>query len=217
MYRLKDETLISKALAESESGMGYQYLSARINGHSSQPVYVFNAELVINDSELIEVGYLSAEQLLEKATAAEDFEVIRLLPVGPILGKPAPDGTSTRPFAPTPRVIRTTLDFEGFVRVSAFPNDHRILQDGSVKAGAYATTIADFTLVRSGFAATGRYALPNPASARYAYVIVPGAGCDIDGGTVRPANSQSGGGVEVEFTKGCNSGSAFRPFLIPEL
>lgn len=217
MYRLKDPNLIRKALDKSESGMGYQFLSAGVNGRSREDMYVFNAELIVTPRELTDIGYLSVEELLDRAMVAEDFEVDKLLPLGSILGEPAPAGTSTRPFAPAPRVIRQTVDFEGFVRVSAFQNDHRIRSDGSVEKGAFATTIADFALVSSGFAATGRYALPNPASAKYAYVIVPGAGCDIDGGTVRPANSQSGGGVEVEFTKGCNQGSAFRPFAIPEL
>ena len=55
--------------------------------------------------------------------------------------------------------------------------------------GTYATTIEDLKVVPSGFAASGRYALPNPAAARYVYVVVPGAGHKIDGGTVRPAHS----------------------------
>ncbi len=69
----------------------------------------------------------------------------------------------------------------------------------------------------SGFAASGRYALPNPAAARYVYIVVPGAGHAIDGGTVRPAHHQSGGGVEVKFVNGAPAGSVFRPYRISEI
>ena len=55
----------------------------------------------------------------------------------------------------------------------------------------------------SGFAPSGRYALPNPAAAR--------------GGTVRPAHHQSGGGVEIKFVNGAPAGSVFKSYRIPEI
>jgi hypothetical protein len=119
--------------------------------------------------------------------------------------------------APSPRITRTTRDFEGFARVSAFPADRRVGLDGSLEKGAFATTIDDLRMVPSGFAASGRYALPNPAAARFVYIIVPGSGHTIDGGTVRPAYYQAGGGVEVVFVNGAPKGSVFKPYQIPEL
>jgi hypothetical protein len=119
--------------------------------------------------------------------------------------------------APSPRITRTTRDFEGIARVSAFPADRRVGLDGSLEKGAFATTIDDLRMVPSGFAASGRYALPNPAAARFVYIIVPGSGHTIDGGTVRPAYYQAGGGVEVVFVNGAPKGSVFKPYQIPEL
>lgn len=130
------------------------------------------------------------------------------------------------PFSPIPRLRQTTRKFDGFIRVSSSPNDHAIVTDphandtGKVKDNTYATTAKDFEEVPSGFSAVGRYALPNPRSARYVYTIVPHRSDSkpVRGGTVRPANNQAGGGVEVVFPDGLPPGSAHpEPYRIPTI
>ncbi len=64
--------------------------------------------------------------------------------------------------------------------------------------GTYATTYSDFHLVPSGFAAVGRYALPNPASARFLFQITTYDRPTFMG-TATPNFGQAGGGVEVFF------------------
>jgi len=216
VYRLSDAQ-IDTLVRLPETGMGYQLVEARVNDRRSRPYFVFNCELAVEPQELEEIGYFLPEERLSAVEVASTFESItpaQLSAMAPPTGGP---GTPLGPLAPSPRIVRMTVDFEGFARVSAFPNDRRAKPDGSLESGTYATTVEDLRLVPSGFAAAGRYGLPNPAAARYVHIIVPGAGHRIDGGTVRPAHYQAGGGVEVLFVNGAPPGSVFRPYRIPEL
>lgn len=94
---------------------------------------------------------------------------------------------------------------------SAYPNDRRVLKDGGLAPGTYATSIGDACFAISGLAVAGRYALPNPSPAIYVYTIVPGAGIAFLAGTTAPAYGQAGGGGEVCFTAGTPKGTAFKP------
>ena len=231
MYRLKDRH-IDELKKKKETGMGYQLIEAKVKGQRGI-FFVFNCELIVGLEELPDAGYFPSERLDELDTL-DDFNFVSLMPLsslptqtggsgGGVPGAPPAGGAPSSgtglstPLAPSPRIIRQTVDFEGFARLSAFPKDHRVTSRGGLVSGTYATTVDDLRLVPSGFAAAGRYALPNPAAARYVYLVVPGNGHDIDGGTVRPAHNQAGGGVEVEFVKGVPDGSVFRPYIIPEL
>jgi hypothetical protein len=208
--------------------MGYQFVSATIDRRTRGEYFVFNCEIVVRPNELEQLRERPVEEMFADAQAAESISDVELrepwfnftvaidesqFAVPPIA--PLQMFASRGPF---PRIRRPTNVNEGFVRFSAFPNDYRIRPNGSVIAGACATTVADSEMVPSGFAAVGRYALPNPASARFVYIIVPGPGVLIDGGTVRPNHLQAGGGVEIAFVNGAPAGSAFvRPYTIPEL
>jgi hypothetical protein len=88
-----------------------------------------------------------------------------------------------------------------FFRFGASPVDPRVLPDGSWAPGTYATTYNDLRLIPSGFAAVGRYALPNPHSARYVFPILT-MSSPVYIGTVTPNFGQAGGGVEVLFPDG---------------
>jgi hypothetical protein len=92
---------------------------------------------------------------------------------------------------------------EIFVRFSAFKLDLRVdLVLGTVRPGTYFTTWLDGQMAPSGLAAVGRYALPNPVSAQYAFQmkVMPFNTMGIyKCGTVRPKFNQAGGGVEVFF------------------
>lgn len=150
------------------------------------------------------------------AVAIRRFTLRAVLPAGAVASTPAPPPAAGAALAPSPLLSRTTLPGEGFIRFSAYPNDKRIGSDGSVANNTYATTIGDARFAVSGLAVAGRYALPNPSPAVYAYTIVPGAGVPARLGTARPAYFQAGGGVELMFPTGAPVGSAFKPYDIPE-
>jgi hypothetical protein len=105
-----------------------------------------------------------------------------------------------------------------FYRFSAFNPDKRVNpSNGDFAAGTYATTDSDHPLVTSGFAAVGRYALPNVLSAFYRYQIAATKGTTVTTGTVGPAFGQSGGGVEALFVLAVSNGhSPPVVFTIPE-
>lgn len=110
----------------------------------------------------------------------------------------------------------TSRPDELFVRYSAFASDRRINQDGSVSSGTFVTTENDASQVPSGLAAVGRYALPNPAPARYRFVLSPPPGTPIHCGTAAPNFHQAGGGVEVQFSANLPRGTASGPQSIAE-
>lgn len=112
----------------------------------------------------------------------------------------------------------TTRPNEIFFRYSAFRRDRRINStNGSVLPGTYVTTESDSTLVPSGLAAVGRYALPNPLPALYAYRLNPPPATQVRCGNSAPALGKVGGGVEILFSAGCPASSAtLLPSTIPD-
>ncbi len=214
MYRLQREHIAQMA-AQPETGMGYQVVQANVNGYVGR-YYIFNCELIVSDEDLPKQGYFRPEEDYKDVRLVDTFQFTRLVPLSELPPPTGGAGAPPSPVAPSPRIVRKTLDFEGFARVSPFPKDWRVKPDGALEKDTYATTVNDLRMVPSGFAASGRYALPNPAAARFVFIIVPGPGHSIDGGTVRPAYNQAGGGVEVLFVDGAPKGSV-RPYRIPEL
>jgi len=107
-----------------------------------------------------------------------------------------------------PPYVYYTEPGEEFIRLSAFKNDKRINEDGSVVGGTYATTPNDMNVTPSGLAAVGRYALPNRLPARYVFKITPPPFTPVYFGTVTPNYGLCGGGVEVFFPKPLPKGSA---------
>ena len=107
---------------------------------------------------------------------------------------------------------------EIFFRYSAFRRDRRInFTNGSVLPGTYVTTESDSALVPSGLAAVGRYALPNPLPAFYAYRLNPPPATQVRCGNSAPAFGQAGGGVEILFSAGSPASSAtLPPSTIPD-
>jgi hypothetical protein len=241
MFLLGDD--FEQELADhDEFGMGYHVLQVRFSDRGLRHTgewethVIFNMEVAVGVDELDQLDEIDFNELIEYESemgfgefVAErrdeiqlleyDEDNVRIYPNDFELGDFFPDET----FSPKPRLHRTTRPFEGFIRVSAYPNDKRINQsDGSVLPGTYATTVKDSEEVPSGFAAAGRYALPNPATARFVYPIIPNlyqnSSVRITGGTVRPAYRQAGGGVEVLFQDWLPSQSALpTPHRIPEV
>ncbi len=181
IYRL-NENQQQQLLEQDEYGMGYQ-LAGNLR-------YVFlNAEIAI---DLVD-GELSADvEWLNEFLPQEGADQAMLD------GLPGYNGgleVAKHGSYPSKSVANET-----FWRYSAFRYDRRILAGGSVLPGTYATTQNDSTLVTSGLGAVGRYALPNPLSARFARVLTPPAGQAMRCGNSAPKFGQAGGGVEILFT-----------------
>ena len=201
IYRLNDDQR-DELLNQTEYGMGYQLDSDRS--------YVFlNAEIAI---ELVDCELMISREDVEQLTAfllqndAAQREIPRTV-------KQYPNDPQVTMHGSYPS---QTVQGEKFWRYSAFRNDRRIQPDGSVLPGTYATTENDSELVTSGLGAVGRYALPDPMPARYAYVLQPPSGQEILCGNSAPNFGQAGGGVEILFTQGLPRNSAVTPLLIPE-
>lgn len=104
---------------------------------------------------------------------------------------------------------------EEFLRFSAFADDIRILADGSVVPGTYATTRADGEPVKTGKEAVERYALPNPDPAVHRFWLKPPVRIQVRRGKVQPANGHQGGGVEVIFDNGAPAKTKYKQDQIP--
>ena len=131
------------------------------------------------------------------------------LNIGSVVGRYFPSGltatlgeTAISVGSELPENEAYTEDGEEFFRLSAYDDDKRIKEDHSLAPDSYATTETDLTIVPSGLAAVGRFALPTRISARYVFRITPGKGVKIFYGTVIPNYGLCGGGVEVFFPDG---------------
>jgi len=116
-----------------------------------------------------------------------------------------------------PLFYSRTRHGDEFRRLSAYQNDSRIKNDGSVTPGTYTTTVNDVQATPSGLAAVGRYALPTKLPASFVFHIIPPPNTPILYSTVRPAFGFAGGGVEVYFPHGCPAGSAKLLSTLPEM
>jgi hypothetical protein len=97
----------------------------------------------------------------------------------------------------------STSTNRAFHRFSAFNPDRRVdPKTGNFAPGTYGTPDSEVPFVPSGFAAVGRFALPNNQPASYHYMIEAPAGTSVLFGTVAPAFGQAGGGVEAFFPNG---------------
>ncbi len=151
------------------------------------------------------------------------FEIRGSLEVGPAVGRYATFGiaatvgrTSISAGSERPENETYTEAADVFYRISAYPDDRRIRQDGSLAPESYATTETDITVVPSGLAAVGRFALPTRISARHVFRITPGRGVKILYGTVIPNYGLCGGGVEVYFPDGTGPRTVSRAEDLPE-
>ena len=121
---------------------------------------------------------------LPPAPSYEEFMLLFRLYIKTRVQQPAP---SRPPPPPRSTLVISTYTTAGNVswRLSAFANDKRITNNRELVKGSYVTTDADIEVVGSGFAAVGRYALPNPFPSVYAYAG-EATGHPTRLGTVRP-------------------------------
>ena len=208
LFRVRGETS-RRLIQQPESGMGYQVIAIREAG-----MVVFNATVAIFLEELRSRQFSDQEYNLlsgdPENPALRDLEPLEIredfLVVFSIFNRPQGNSRFGLTFAesavaPSETVIPPGVP-HSYYRYSPYYMDRRIHpQSGNFLPGTYATTYPDMHFVPSGFAAVGRYALPNPASARFVFPIVT-----VDRpalmGTATPNYGQAGGGVEVFFANG---------------
>lgn len=209
MSVILERSWIDRLLRLPETGMGYQVVELGKVGPRREHVVVVNGTMALEPSR----GRLTVREGVEKATL-DRIERTLTTPVDPatfrvltrheaILAK-AIEERGTRGTGPASDAApESSIPEERFLRYSAYPNDRRIMPDGSVTPGTYVTTYHDgITYVRTGMDAVRRYALPNPDPAVHRYHLKPPTRIQVRRGTAQPAFGQPGGGAEVIFESG---------------
>lgn len=219
IYRLTEKST-EIALSLPESGMGYQVIRSE-----ERFFWILNAFLALDFEDVFEKDtLLEYSNLLWGDPKEKKYVELKPLEISPNSQFAFSDleahldvnlqrfslkySTNISPFLPFP--VRARRPYAYF-RYSPFARDHRVdPSNGDYLHGSYATTYNDTYQVPSGFAAVGRYALPNPSSARCVFPIVT-YDRPTYMGTATPNFGQAGGGVEVIFQTGAKNspGSSF--------
>jgi len=197
-----------------ETGMGFQLVEAIFWGEQKQ-FLVFNSETAVDITSL---GLSAAEDITNLLRNEQAIISAMQGAVETIFASPAPHSfklissrigssistSSVTPIAATPSSLvkhDVLTNNRKFHRFSAFNPDRRVNPTtGDFAPGTYATVDSEVPFVPSGFAAVGRFALPNNLPASHHYVIKAPVGASVSFGTVAPAFSQAGGGVEAFFS-----------------
>jgi hypothetical protein len=209
-YLLEPDQIRSSLSAE-ESGMGYQ--AAEIEKRNGY---------IVASKVFVPMNASSRGQWADRVYHTKNLAIVAPQPKFTITGRLTVGRSLFTALASTTfpegklENETTTEASDVFFRLSAYPDDKRILSDRRLAPGSYATTEADLTVVPSGLAAVGRFALPTRISARYLFKITPGAGVKILYGAVIPDFGLCGGGVEVFFPEGTGSGTVSDAKVIPE-
>lgn len=186
----------------NETGPGFQYVDIA-NQWDEDDFVPYGQYIVFNCEFFVDRGFLEERDTRDTlawpkgqrpASTYEAFILqFRVLPKTKLR-----NASVIAPSRPRSTLILSTRSTAGEVywRLSAYANDRRITNDRRLVKGTYITSDSDIEVVGSGFAAVGRYALPNPFPSIYAFAVQPRPGTPIDLGTVRPNYGQAGGGVE---------------------
>jgi hypothetical protein len=130
------------------------------------------------------------------------------------------------PAPPRPAYVYGHLPFSGvtqpgdvFYRCEHWANSRRVLRGtDEVLANTYGFPASESNFVPTGFAAVGRYALPDLPPACRRYEITPPTGYTVQCGACVPLYGQAGGGVEVMFPKRFkNAVTIPPPIVLPPL
>jgi len=204
LYRIGRNTE-ARLLSIPESGMGFQVVRYR-----NRFLVVFHTTLVIPLDELRERRFSQDDYFslsgnpesqaisqLEFLDIQDEFSLAFSFLDREYRESSVGLAFSEAVISPPESVISSKRPYS-YYRFSAFYKDKRITDDGSFLPNTYATTYNDLHFVPSGFAAVGRYALPNPASAQFVFPILTYDRPTLMG-TATPNFGQSGGGVEVLF------------------
>lgn len=211
IYKIQDH-VASLLLAKPESGMGYQILNYR-----NSPLVVFNATVAISLEELRSKRFTENDYDILSGDPEKNYnhqyEYLRDIEFVEIIFSLLQNDLRTDLFGLSfseqviepPETLISSKFPNAYYRYSPFSKDKRVDSiSGDFLPGTYATTYSDMHFVPSGFAAVGRYALPNPASARHLFSITTFDKPDLIG-TATPNFGQAGGGVEVLFKNGATN------------
>ena len=215
IYSLGPNT-IQRLVDQPESGIGYQIVRYR-----NDPIVIFNATAAIPLKELRESRFHSEDldALSDNPEATGNHEHLDLNDEAVVVFSLLDQNLRKDDFGlsfseavvePSDKIIPSGVP-RSYYRYSSYYKDKRIMPNGDFLPGTYATTYSDMHFVPSGFAAVGRYALPNPASACYLFTLVTFDRPTLMG-TATPNFSQAGGGVEVLFGNGAKNkpGASFK-------
>ena len=218
-YNLSN-TATTSLVALPESGMGFQIVTTRTPRPMMLLVLYGRLAFDISDVQLstgrryedrLDNGFRIMEAITRiKSTVVSLSEPTSFTLVESRIADPAglvhpgmvpSTGASSTP--PSTLIKTYTLTSpRTFHRYSAYMPDRRVDSKGSFQPGTYATPDSEVPFVPTGFAAVGRFALPNVDPASHHYVAMAGSGTVVSFGTVAPAYGQSGGGVEAYFPSG---------------
>lgn len=209
------ESTIETLRKEPETGMGYQMGAMTSPTGATQSGFVIaGAYFVPEESDDLQGMQLARDfsklLVLDPITSTTSVGARYRISLTPPAGINQASLSALAAAAPRPAFpphVATTGSNDVFYRLSSFQNDRRVLPNGSLVPQSYSTTDTDITVVPSGLAGVGRYALPSRVSARYSFEIKPGAGVQILFGTVTPNFGLAGGGVEVYFPNGTGPGT----------
>jgi hypothetical protein len=213
--------LYEAAKEEPESGIGYQVVSIAFRSQVRESGILFcrsyfvpyerNGELLraaTNTPPEIDYFYLEEPRII----LSEEKKLVGFTPslevtsISPLVNQPLVKHASS--ISQLPPFFQRATGSEVFFRVSPYRKDRNIMPDGSVVPRCYCTSDNDMTVVPSGLAAVGRYALPSRLPAIHVFRIQPPKGTPYLCGTVTPNFGLAGGGVEAYFPLGCPAGSA---------
>ena len=197
-----------------ESGMGFQLVGRSFEG-SGQLFLIMNTSDAYDISTLLPLlsedpgqypsnGLLISEEVRRASNGHSSLRLTKAYISSSRIAEMV-GGVRRRTGVPTvvpPSALVKTVTLRkprAFVRYSAYNPDRRVNARGDISPGSYAAPVSETGLVPSGFAAVGRFALPNVAPASYAYDFIAPAGTTVHFGTVAPAFGQAGGGGEAYF------------------
>lgn len=218
----------SQVLLLPESGMGFQHLAAHYQGRLVE-FLVLNGELaleltalgLVEGTDPVTIDSNGARVMAALNSTSSGSLVSAHTPTGFSLvtarvGSPAAvAGTTIAPASSLVKRYTLTAD-RRFHRYSAFSPDRRVdPMTGDFVAGTYATPESETPFVPTGFAAVGRFALPNTLAASNHYTVLAPNGTSVSFGTVAPAFGQAGGGVEAYFVN--RVANKYRPPVAPSL
>jgi hypothetical protein len=216
-----DESSIESLRKLPESGMGFQLVDIAVWGNK-KPFLVFNSKRAIDLSQIslesgddpavilrngMKIVDLLRDDTVETMFMAPQPTSFVLLnariPVAQAL-RAVMASAAVKVALPSSLVKHVSLSADRvFHRFSAFSPDLRVDPvTGNFLPGTYACPESELPFVPTGFAAVGRFALPNNLPASYHYEITAPKGTAVDFGTVAPAFGQAGGGVEAYFASG---------------
>ena len=215
--RVSEKTSI-KLLDSPESGMGYQIVKYR-----QDMLIIFNAIVAIPFMEFKERRFsMNDYWLLSGKIDSNNISKLEEIKIDENVNitysqfdKRYYDNNlgiaQNETAVPPPSNIISIKKPYSYYRFSPFSRDKRVDPiTGNFLPGTYATTYNDIHHVPSGYAAVGRYALPNPASALFIFQLITYDRPSLIG-SVTPNYGQAGGGVEIYFDKLArnNPGSSF--------